>query len=257
MKRTIVFLILLSILLPAAILHAEDAESRIGIIGAMEEEVALLKENMDIDEVITVTGMDFYLGSISGKPAVVVQCGVGKVNAGICTQTLINEFDVSKVINTGVAGSLDNAIDIEDIVVSTDCVQYDYDVSPLGYEKGEILYTGLYAFPADDKLQDLALKAIEEAVPDVSSFSGRICTGDQFIYLTEQKDAIVESFGGYCCDMESGAIAQVCYLNEIPYVILRSISDKPDGSEEMEYNLFKDQAAERNEKVVLKMLEEM
>ncbi len=234
---------------------AEEEASHIGIIGAMEEEVAFLKENMDLEEVVSASGMDYYVGKIGETPAIIVQCGVGKVNAGICTQTLIREFNVSKVINTGVAGSLDDEIDIGDIVVSTDAVQYDFDVSILGFEKGEIPYTGMYAFPADEDLQETAKAAIEEAAPEVSAFSGRVCSGDQFVYLTEQKDAIVDSFDGMCCEMESGAIAQVCYLNDVPYVILRAISDKPDGSEEIEYEVFKDEAAERSAKVVLKMVE--
>lgn len=233
-----------------------ETVSRIGIIGAMEEEVAFLKEHMVLEEVVTVTGMDYYVGKISGKAAVVVQCGIGKVNAGICTQTLIREFHASSVINTGVAGSLDNRIDICDIVISTDTVQYDFDVSPIGgFVKGEIPYTGLYAFAADNTLRETALAAVREAAPDVSVFSGRICSGDQFVYLTEQKDAIVRSFGGLCCEMESASIAQVCCLNKVPFVILRAISDKPDGSEEIEFNIFKDEAALRSARVVLKMTE--
>ena len=234
--------------------YAEEEAFPIGIIGAMEEEVALLKDSMDLEEVVSASGMDYYVGEIGGIPVVVVQCGVGKVNAGICAQTLIREFNASKVINTGVAGSLNDDIDIGDIVVSTDAVQHDFDVSILGFEKGEIPYTGLYAFPADEDLQEIAKAAIEEAAPEVSAFSGRVCSGDQFIYLTEQKDAIVDSFGGACCEMESGAIAQVCYLNDVPYVILRAISDKPDSSEEIEYEVFKGEAAERSAKVVLKMV---
>lgn len=230
-------------------------KNRIGIIGAMEEEVTLLKEKMTLEEVVSVSGMDYYLGTISGKPVAIVQCGMGKVNAGICTQTLIREFHATEVINTGVAGSLDNRIDIGDMVISKDAVQHDYDVSPIGFQKGEIPYTGLHAFEADPALQTIALEAVREAASEVSAFPGRICSGDQFVYLSEQKDAILGAFGGLCCDMESAAIAQVCYLNNTPYVILRAISDKPDGTEEIAFDVFKDEAAHRSAKVVLKMLD--
>lgn len=243
--------------IPSDTQYAGIEGPRIGIMGAMEEEVNLFKESMTLEGVVTVSDMDYYLGTISGKPVVIVQCGMGKVNAGICTQTLIREFHAVKVINTGVAGSLNSKIDIGDIVVSEDAVQHDYDVSPIGFKKGEIPYTGLYAFPADEYLQCVALKTISDTAPEVSAYSGRICSGDQFITLPTQKDAILKSFGGFCCDMESAAIAQVCHLNRTPYVILRAISDKPDGSEATDFNRFKEEAAHRSAKVVLKMLEEL
>ena len=230
-------------------------ETRIGIIGAMEEEVTLFKDKMILDEVVPVSGMNYYLGSISGKPVAIVQCGMGKVNAGICTQTLIREFHATEVINTGVAGSLDNKIEIGDMVISKDAVQHDYDVSPIGFEKGEIPYTGLHAFEADPALVTTALEAVREVASEVAAFPGRICSGDQFVYLSEQKDTITGLFGGLCCDMESAAIAQVCYLNDTPFVILRAISDKPDGSEEIVFDVFKEEAAHRSARVVLKMLD--
>jgi adenosylhomocysteine nucleosidase len=232
----------------------EQDQARIGIIGAMEEEVVILKNGMDLDRIETRCGMDFYIGSIEGVDVVVVQCGMGKVNAGICAQTLINIFHVTSVINTGVAGSLSDELDIGDYVVSTDAVQHDFDVSPIGFEKGEIPYTGLYSFKADDYLRSLAVEALKKCV-DSDIFEGRICTGDQFISTSEQKDKIVSDFGGYCCEMEGGAIAQVCYLNEVPFVIIRVMSDKADGSGPSDYEEFKEGAAAESAQAVKFMIE--
>lgn len=216
---------------------------RTGIIGAMDEEVSSLKEHLTDKTVRTVAGMDFCSGKLNGKEVVVVKCNIGKVNAGICAQLLINEFGVDRVINTGVAGSLDAKIDIGDIVISTDAVQHDYDLTPIGGKPGELMDFGLVAFPADAEMQKMAAEAVREVAPEIHSFSGRVCTGDQFIAKKEQKERIVSTFGGLCCEMEGGAIAQVCYVNKTPFVIIRAISDKADDSEEVSYETFKEAAA--------------
>ena len=171
--------------------QAAEPVAATGIIGAMEEEVAALKGAMEIASTRTVAGMEFFKGTMDGKAVVVVQCGMGKVNAGICAQTLINDFGCTRVINTGVAGSLDSAIDIGDIVVSTDAVQHDFDVSPIGFERGEIPYTGRYAFPADETMRALAVSAARSVAPEIHVFEGRICSGDQFIASREQKATIL------------------------------------------------------------------
>ena len=238
-------------------LTQEKDEGRIGIIGAMDVEVATLKDAMDVESTRTIAGMEYFVGKLGGHDVVVVQCGMGKVNAGTCAQMLITEFNVRYVINTGVAGSLDNALDIGDFVVSTDAVQHDFDVSPIGFAKGEIPYTGHYSFPADENLRAKAVKAIEDCVPEVKALEGRVCSGDQFIATNEQKDTITASFGGKCCEMEGGAIAQICYLNEVPFVIIRAISDKADGSNSEDYSVFEKKAAERSAAVVQYMVEEL
>ncbi|MBQ3878816.1 MAG: 5'-methylthioadenosine/adenosylhomocysteine nucleosidase [Oscillospiraceae bacterium] len=227
---------------------------KFGIIGAMDSEVNALIGAMENAQETVTADMHFFDGVLCGVPAVVVKCGMGKVNAGICAQILITCFHVTHVVNTGVAGSLDNAIDIGDFVVSVDAVQHDYDVSPIGFHKGEIPYTGLYAFPADKALRERALAAIRAAAPEVHAFEGRICSGDQFIANKAQKNAITGTFGGKCCEMEGAAIAQVCYLNHIPFVILRAISDKADESEGIPFEQFADEAARRSQKVVAQML---
>ena len=234
--------------------QAAELAPAIGIIGAMEVEVASLKSAMTNSSTQTIAGMEFCEGTMDGKAVVVVQCGMGKVNAGICAHTLINEFGCTRIINTGVAGSLDNAIDIGDIVVSTDAVQHDFDVTPIGFERGEIPYTGLYAFPADETLRALAVSAVRASAPEIHVFEGRVCSGDQFIASREQKETILANFGGECCEMEGGAIAQACYLNNTPFVIIRAISDKADASEEVSFKEFEADAAMRCAAIVRYMI---
>ena len=232
----------------------ETTSEKTGIIGAMEEEVASLKEALTDSKTTTIAGMEFCEGKLEGEDVVVVQCGIGKVNAGICANTLINNFVCTRIINTGVAGSLDNQIDIGDIVISTDAVQHDFTVEAIGFAKGEIPYTGLYAFPADEAMRKEAVEAVSASAPEVNVFEGRVCSGDQFISSKEQRDKINSDFGGICCEMEGGAIAQVCYLNETPYVIIRAISDKADESEEMNYEDFKEEAARNCAAIVRYMI---
>ena len=219
--------------------------NRIGIIGAMDEEVSALKAHMTDSKVTSHASMEFCEGKLDGKDVVVVKCNIGKVNAGICAQTLVNLFGVSRIINTGVAGSLNADIDIGDIVVSTDAVQHDYDLTPLGAKPGEFMDFGVVAFTADDAMRKCAVEAVAKVAPEVKAFEGRVCSGDQFIASKEQKNKIINTFGGFCCEMEGGAIAQTCYLNNTPFVIIRAISDKADDSEEMSYEEFKVGAAAR------------
>ena len=252
----ICILIVMTGIIPSAC--AEDKLSTgqdvIGIIGAMDEEVAFLKSAVEDPRISVIAGMEFCEGKLDGTDVVIVQCGVGKVNAGVCAHTLINIFGCTKIINTGVAGSLDAQIDIGDIVVSTDAVQHDFTAEAVGFAKGEIPYTGLYAFSADETMRAAAVEATHTVAPEVQVFEGRICSGDQFIASKEQKERIITDFDGLCCEMEGGAIAQVCYLNNTPFVIIRAISDKADDSEEMNYELFKEKAAERCAAIVRYMI---
>ena len=227
---------------------------KIGVIGAMAVEVEGLKRAAQDIRQTQIAGMCFCEGTLRGVPAVIVQCGMGKVNAGVCAQVLISIFGVTHIVNTGVAGSLDDALDIGDVVVSTDAVQHDFDVTPIGFARGEIPYTGLYAFPADEELREKALEAVRAAAPQIHTVSGRVCSGDQFISSHAQKEAILEAFEGFCCEMEGAAIAQVCYLNNKPFVIIRAISDKADDSEEMSYFEFVQAAAARSAAVTRYML---
>ena len=216
--------------------------SVIGIIGAMEEEVAVLKEKMQIDGVLKRASMEFYKGTLQGKEAVVVRSGIGKVNAGLCTQILVDLFDVKKVINTGIAGSLDAGIDIGDIVISTEALQHDMDATQFGYPLGQIPRMETLAFPADEEMVKVAKEACEKVNPDIHVFTGRVVTGDQFVASRDVKDRIKENFDGLCTEMEGAAIAQTAWLNKVPFVIIRAISDKADDSAQMDYPTFERQA---------------
>ncbi len=237
--------------------EAKDSQEVIGIIGAMDEEIDPLLEAAQIRGKRVVAGMEYCEGTLEGKPVVIVRCGMGKVNAGICANTIINDFGCTRVLNAGAAGSLDNQIDIGDVVVSVDAVQHDFDVSVIGFKKGEIPFTGLYAFPADEAMRRAAVEAVREVAPEVGVFEGRVCSGDQFVSTSEQKDRITSSFGGMCSEMEGGAIAQACYLNDTPFVIIRAISDKADGSQAMEFDAFKAEAGARTARVVQRMVQNL
>lgn len=215
---------------------------KIGIIGAMEEEVLALREKlMDVRQ-LQKASMDFYSGTLNGKEVVIVRSGIGKVNAGICTQILADVYQVDAVINTGIAGSLKTEINIGDVVISTDTLQHDMDATGFGYEPGVIPRMETSCFPADPELLKQAEAACREAVPKIQVFTGRVVSGDQFISDKKVKERIVRQFGGMCTEMEGAAIAQAAWLNGIPFVVIRAISDKADDSATMDYPTFERQA---------------
>ena len=217
---------------------------KVGIIGAMDVEVARLVREMTVEREVERAGRHFWEGKIGGTDAVIVQCGIGKVSAGICVQVLCDLFGITHVINTGIAGSLDDQINIGDVVVSTDAIYHDMDVTPLGYEYGQVPQIDTLSFPADSMLRKAAVKACREAAPEIGVFEGRIVSGDQFICDRSIKNSIAERFGGLCTEMEGAAIAQAAYLNGIPFVIVRAISDKADESVHVSYEVFEAKAAE-------------
>jgi adenosylhomocysteine nucleosidase len=211
---------------------------KIGIIGAMDEEVNKLKGQMEKVVIKSIASMDFYEGSLEGSPIVVVRSGIGKVNGAICTQILVDRYQVNMVINTGIAGSLRNEIDIADIVLSTDALQHDMDASGFGYEIGVIPRMKKSVFQADKNLIDMAKSVCGEVLPLLGVHTGRIVSGDQFVSDSEKKEWLTNTFDGYCTEMEGAAIAQAAYLNNIPFLIIRAISDKADNSAQMEYAEF-------------------
>ena len=214
---------------------------RIGIIGAMDVEVAQLLEAMDIRQEETLFGMRFAQGVLSDADAVVVRCGVGKVNAAVCAAVLCEHFQCDLVINTGVAGALNPELKIGDFLLSLDAVQHDVDASIFGYEKGEVPSSGMRFFKADERLADLAEKVIEDF--GGRSIKGRVASGDQFIAEKAKKDWIRETFAADCCDMEGAAIAQACTLADVPFLIVRAISDQADESVSISYDVFEKSAA--------------
>ena len=225
---------------------------KLGIIGAMKIEVDTLKENMQHRKVTWRTGMEFCEGTLDGCPAVVVQCGVGKVNAALCVQILCDCFGVTHLVNTGIAGSLSNELDIGDLVVSRDAMYHDFDCGGFGYPHGKVPGMDVIAFPADETMMHHALTAGEQVHPGHIKV-GRVATGDQFICDKTVKNTIIENTQALCTEMEGGAIAQAAYRNEVPFVIIRAISDKADDSADMDYPTFEALAAKRCAQVVQTM----
>ena len=229
----------------------------IGIIGAMDEEVNKLKEVLESTEVVTVAGMNFVKGLLEGKEVVIVRSGIGKVNAGMCTQILADKYNVDCIINTGIAGSLRNEINIGDIVLSKDAIEHDMDAVAFGYDRGVIPRMETSTFKGDEKLMGVAKAACEVACPDVNVHIGRVLTGDQFISDKAVKNDLISTYDGYCCEMEGAAIAHAAYLNEIPFLIIRAISDKADGSAQMDYPEFEKMAVENTVRLLDAMLKQL
>lgn len=225
----------------------------LGIIGAMDEEVAQLKEHMKAEEIITRAGMEFHKGTLNGRPAVVVKSGIGKVNAAVCTQILVDYFQVTAVVNTGIAGSLKNEINIGDIVLSKDALHHDMDSTGFGYPPGQVPRMDVLAFEADEKLIELAKNCCDSVNPDINTFVGRVVSGDQFVSDKDKKDWLKSQFDGFCTEMEGAAIAQTCYLNHIPFLIIRAISDKADDSAQVDYAEFEAKAITHSVNLLLEL----
>lgn len=227
---------------------------KIGIIGAMETEVSSLKEAMKVDRVVTKAGMNFYEGMLYAKPAVVVQCGIGKVNAAMCVQILADLFHITHVLNTGVAGSLNADLDIGDILVSEKAIQHDVNVTALGYQAGRIPGFESREFTADTAMADKVIDACKCVNPDVKIVKGCVVSGDQFISDSKIKEHLISEFHGDCAEMEGASVAQAAVLNGLPFVVVRAISDKADGTAEMDYPTFENQAAAHCAKMVLEFV---
>lgn len=223
----------------------------------MELEVEQLKAEMATSKIVKKAGMDFYEGTLNGASVVVVRCGIGKVNAALCVQILADIFEVTHVINTGVAGSLNADLDIGDIVVSKDALHHDMDATIFGYKKGEVPQMGFREFTADERLVTLAKKACEKANPDLNVLTGRVVSGDQFISSKEVKEYLISEYHGDCTEMEGASIAHGAYLNSIPFVIIRAISDKADDSAQMDYPTFEAAAAKHSAALVKEMVKEI
>ena len=229
---------------------------KLGIIGAMDVEVAVLKEKMEGAAVSVKAGMEFCEGTLEGLPAVVVQCGVGKVNAALCAQILCDCYGVTAIVNTGIAGSLCNELDIADLVISRDAIHHDFDLRFWGRPVGQVPGFDVTAFPADEKLMELAFRAAEAVNPGHNKV-GRVASGDQFICSREQKETIIANTQAICAEMEGASIAHAAYRNGVPFVILRAISDKADDSAEMDYPTFEALAAKRCAQVTMLLAKQL
>lgn len=225
---------------------------KIGIIGAMEEEIELLHRHVEKASHFVKAGIAYYEGRFHGKEVIFCKSGVGKVNAAVCTQVLL-DAGASCVLFTGVAGALDPSLQIGDIVISTSCIQHDVDVTPLGFKRGVIPYQPRSEFPADKALIKLADEAANALFPG-RSMKGKILSGDQFIASRSIVEELRDTMGGACAEMEGAAVAQVCDMNGVPYVVIRSMSDKADGSAHVNFPEFTMQASENSFLMIQEMV---
>lgn len=227
---------------------------RYGIIGAMDLEVEMLKEVMAVEGRRTLAGMDFCVGTLEGQQAVVVISGIGKVNAAVCAQVLISVFGCTHIINTGVAGAIHDDLNVGDMVISTDVLEHDFDATGFGYELGQIPRMSEWIFKADQALIQLAQKAIEQEQIPHKVLQGRIVSGDIFVSSGETKDRLWKDFNAYATEMEGAAIGHSCWLNAVPFLILRAMSDKADGTAHESFEEFCREAAVNSSRIVRNML---
>lgn len=218
-------------------------ERIIGIIGAMDLEVEMLIEAMEEKKVVEYARRTFYIGKLEGANVVLARCGIGKVNAATCVQMMVDKFGITDIINTGVAGSLNEKIDIGDIVLATNALYHDMEAIAFGYERGQVPQMDVFEFPTSPELIKIAEDACKKVNADVKVFKGRIASGDQFIAGKEIKNNIKTWFDPMCVEMEGAAMAHAAYLNGINCLIIRAISDKADDSAEMDYPTFEKKAA--------------
>jgi adenosylhomocysteine nucleosidase len=228
----------------------------IGIIAAMAEELEILLNDLTLIEKKEKANMTFHKGTLYGKDVVAVVCGIGKVNSAICTQILASEYNVDKVINVGVAGGIGKEIYPGDIVVAENLVQHDMDTTAFGDKMGQIPRLDTFDFKCDKEMVAIAKKACEQ-ISELNSFTGRIASGDQFVANIEKIQWLEKEFGAISCEMEGASIAQVCYLNSIPFVVIRSISDNANNGAHMDYQKFVPIAVKNSTKILKQMLEMM
>jgi len=225
----------------------------IGIIGAMDEELQPLLKELILCRKEIKAKMEFNFGKLYGKDIVIVRSGIGKVNAAICTQILIDDFMVDKIINVGIAGGVGEKVSPGDVVIASDLVQHDMDTSAFGDRIGQIPRLEIFDFKCDKSLIDMATSSCKNMEGN-NWFLGRIVTGDQFIADLEKIKWISKEFDAMACEMEGGSIAQVCYLNDIPFVVIRSISDNAENNAHMDYEKFKFVAVSNSTKILKNML---
>ncbi len=210
----------------------------LGIIGAMDEEIDAIKKEMQEIEEINIKNVIFYKGKIEGKEIVLVLCGIGKVNAAIHTTLLINNFDIRKIVVTGVAGGIDPELEIGDFVISKDLIQHDVDATAFGSKLGEIPRMKTSTFLANQEMIKISKEILDEEFPNKNNKVGRILSGDQFIASSEKLEMLVKIFKGDCVEMEGAAVAQVCYILGTDFVVLRLISDKANSEAKIDFSNF-------------------
>ena len=259
MKRRLLWLLSISAIALSACNGSQNKENYIGIVSAMDNEISLLLEKAEIKEEKTIGGIKFYVGSLSQKPVVISRSGIGKIRAGSGITAMLNNFNISKVIFTGIAGGTRDDENVLDEVIGTSVIEHDYGFitddgfvwgggDPGKKEPGEYYY-------CDPALVDLAYESALATMSDKNIYKGLIATGDQFISSSEYVKWLQEEFNAYACEMEGASAAKVCTAYEKPFVILRTLSDKADGEAHESYADFGDLAADQSSKIVIKMLE--
>ena len=228
----------------------------IGIIGAMPIEVEGLKSRLQNPQTEILAGLEFCKGTLSGVECVIAHCNPGKVNAALCTQLMITHYQPRLVINSGVAGGIGESIHIGDLVISTAVVQHEMDTSPLGDKRGYLSGIGLIDIPASEKLVQLLGRTAPEVYKG-AVHTGVIATGDQFICDSAKLHELGRDFGAMACEMEGGAVGQVCHVNSVDFVVLRTISDNADDDAKMDYATFAPIAAQRGIDLLCRILPEL
>ena len=221
---------------------------KIGIIGAMQMEVDALQAAMESPASEIVSGITFITGRIGNHDIVTAQCGIGKVFAAMCAQTMILKFNPTLIINTGVAGGIADELNIGDVVVAEKVVQHDMDTSPIGDPVGLISGINKIYFETDAKASEALAASLAKF--GINTVRGTIATGDQFVSSSEKKVYLQNTFGAAACEMEGGSIGHVCYLNNTPFAVLRSISDKANEEATMDFPTFAKRSADGYVKVV-------
>lgn len=227
----------------------------IGIIGAMAIETEAIIKELKAPQVQQISGVQFVQGEWCGQQVVVATCGVGKVFAALCTEAMILTYNPKCIINTGVAGALAPELHLLNVVIGTEVVQHDMDTSPLGDPVGLLSGINKVTLPTDVTLNTVLKNAAD--VLGIPALAGRVASGDQFIAADEKRDHIRNTFAAACCEMEGAAIGQVCYVNRVPFAVLRAISDGAAGDAKMDYPAFAAKAAEQSIKILKKGLKEL
>ncbi len=227
----------------------------LGFICALAIEVEGIVDLMEDKTEQTVAKITYHRGLIHGKEVVCCECGIGKVNAAMSTQIMIDLYHPDAIINSGIAGSLSGDIRIGDIVISDDCVQHDMDGTEMGDPLGQVQFNDEVRtyFPADKQTAD-SLYAACLTLPDIRVFRGRIASGDAFIAAHERRLGIADMFHALACEMEGAAVGAVCYRNGVPFAILRSISDDFNNNEFVDFMVFRDLAADRSVKAIAEFI---
>lgn len=229
---------------------------RIGIIVAMQEELEEIKEYVEDINEKEIRHITFIEGKVEEKNVVLVQCGIGKVNAAMVTQALIDSYNIEYIVNIGVAGALNPMLNIGDVVIADKLIQHDFDITAFGHSKGYITGVGDF-IQTDENLKNKLEKLNHNNKDnDYKIKLGIIASGDIFCTDIEMKNKIYSKFDADCVEMEGAAISQVCYLNEIPFVVMRSISDSPNGKNAITFDKFLKIASKRIANLLVEFIKE-